>query len=640
MPILSNSIHGVEPTGPVEFACRELARYLAAMSGLPSTRVDALRQARFVLGTFEAIAPVFPTPCRNDRWDDAVFLRSRDGQLFISGPNPRSVLFSVYAYLEALGCRFLYPGTDGEHIPATEIRSDGFDVHEKASSRFRGAAPYPDAPGGEQYVAWMAKNRLNYLFSEYFLDARPGGRHGNTPLSESELTVIAWKRAMLAAARERGMLVERYGHGWGQGLVARYAQEQGISEAEAYEALRARSAANPAGTGGNLQHKEFCLSHPEVKRILVDHICAFLEAHADEQDVAGLWMGDGWDLACECERCRPRPFSAWYMDIVREVATRLRTTAPRLMIECLVYMTSLAPPDERPLDGLDNIIIMLGPMHRCYRHTLFDDACRHAGWTPDFRHNHSLDLEHFHHPLNGDYMDAVRGWQKKVAAPWYIFDYFNWFQTSWSKSLLGYLPDTLAAEAATLHEHGIHGMVPCHYTQSSFPTNLTMWTLAAMLWNRDADPLRLRRAYLAAHFGPLAEAAEAHMDAMRHTLDRLTPHKTPLWQEEAAMLDAVASELEALRDTFAKRFPAPGQEPLRRRLDLLEADSVLQAGTFRALALHAAGNDAQAGEAAETLIAFIDEHAEVLSPALHVKFARFVVKWLPGKFKSKTEWVI
>jgi hypothetical protein len=612
------------------------------MDSIECLKTPDKRKASFILGTFEDLADDLGTEQKNSFWNDAVFLRSRDKQLYVSGPNPRSVLFSVYAYLEKLGCRWLYPGPEGDYTPKATIRLDGFDLYERASSMIRGAAAYPDIEGAASYIDWMAKSRLNYFFSEYFLEARPGGRYGNPPMSEHELRVASWKRGMLDAAKLRGMIIERYGHGWSRGLVRRYAAETGKTETEAYQILRARRKGEKDDLKAkDVQHQEFCLSHPDVRRILIDDICRFLDEHADEQDVAGVWMGDGWDLACQCERCRTRPFSAWYMDIIREVATHVKKSAPRLYIECLVYMTTLPSPGGRPLQGLDNIIMMLGPMGRCYRHTLFDDSCRHSDWKPDFRNNQSLDLAHFHHPLNGDYMDAVREWQKCVDAPWYIFDYFNWFQTSWSKSFLGYLPQTLADEAATLHKNGFDGMVPCHYTQSFFPTNLILWTQARVLWNRRANPKSLRRQYLAAHFGSLADVAERHMDAMLDALLKCKPHRTPLWQEKTSSLRQIANELALLRDRFDSAFRHDGlDDTLHKRILLLKIDSVLQAGIYRAFYEHAAGNDARVKEISDELLTFLDAHQKALEGSLHFKFARWVVKWLPDKIKDKTKWVM
>ncbi|MBO3842653.1 MAG: hypothetical protein FGF48_09620 [Candidatus Brockarchaeota archaeon] len=51
--------------------------------------------------------------------------------LFISGSNPRSVLFSTYYYLKLHGAEWLWPGEDGEFLPSIKkARTDGFEIEE------------------------------------------------------------------------------------------------------------------------------------------------------------------------------------------------------------------------------------------------------------------------------------------------------------------------------------------------------------------------------------------------------------------------------------------------------------------------------------------------------------------------------
>ena len=47
-------------------------------------------------------------------YDDLLSIHVTNGTGVISGPNERSVLLGVYRYLRELGCRFLFPGKDGE----------------------------------------------------------------------------------------------------------------------------------------------------------------------------------------------------------------------------------------------------------------------------------------------------------------------------------------------------------------------------------------------------------------------------------------------------------------------------------------------------------------------------------------------
>ena len=53
--------------------------------------------------------------------DDCIRIAVQNGCGVITGSNPRSVLFAVYRFLYALGCRFPSPEDDGDVIPTRSL---------------------------------------------------------------------------------------------------------------------------------------------------------------------------------------------------------------------------------------------------------------------------------------------------------------------------------------------------------------------------------------------------------------------------------------------------------------------------------------------------------------------------------------
>jgi hypothetical protein len=68
--------------------------------------------------------------------DDILHIDTDENGGIIAGSNPRSVLLSVYRYLQENGCRWLFPGIDGEFIPMQDIKPTFY--HKMADNRFRG----------------------------------------------------------------------------------------------------------------------------------------------------------------------------------------------------------------------------------------------------------------------------------------------------------------------------------------------------------------------------------------------------------------------------------------------------------------------------------------------------------------------
>lgn len=86
---------------------------------------------------------------------DGYRIRYHDGVIYIIGDNERSLLYGVYGFLEALGCRFLAP--DYEVIPSTaKLDFSKIEKHEQA--RFEYREIFIKESDNESYAI---KNRLN-----------------------------------------------------------------------------------------------------------------------------------------------------------------------------------------------------------------------------------------------------------------------------------------------------------------------------------------------------------------------------------------------------------------------------------------------------------------------------------------------
>jgi hypothetical protein len=104
------------------FAAEELKEYLRMMmpeAGDIAITLDPEAKDGFRLGLLSD----FGLPCEAEdvTYDDVVHIDTTCDGGILAGSNPRSVLFAVYRYLKLNGCRFLFPGVDGEHIPVKDI---------------------------------------------------------------------------------------------------------------------------------------------------------------------------------------------------------------------------------------------------------------------------------------------------------------------------------------------------------------------------------------------------------------------------------------------------------------------------------------------------------------------------------------
>ena len=146
----------------LDFAAEELKKYLRMMmpeEKVVSITLDPEAQDGFRLGLLEDFS--LPCEAEDPLVDDVVHIETDERGGVLAGSNPRSVLFAVYRYLKLNGCRFLFPGAEGEHIPKKQVQPQKY--HKLADHRYRGHSIEGD-PSLEQvlvYIDWMAKEEMN-----------------------------------------------------------------------------------------------------------------------------------------------------------------------------------------------------------------------------------------------------------------------------------------------------------------------------------------------------------------------------------------------------------------------------------------------------------------------------------------------
>ena len=107
----------------IGYAAEELKKYLRMMmpeGGDIEITLNPFAEDGFKLGLMENFGlPLFEG--ENKQLDDVVYIDCNEAGGIISGANPRAVLLAVYEYLRQNGCRWLFPGVDGEFIPMQDI---------------------------------------------------------------------------------------------------------------------------------------------------------------------------------------------------------------------------------------------------------------------------------------------------------------------------------------------------------------------------------------------------------------------------------------------------------------------------------------------------------------------------------------
>ena len=132
-------IYKITSNTVVDFAAEELKKYLRMMMprcGDIPIDYDPNATEGFRLGLMADFGLSTAEETDQPQLDDIVHMDTEEEGGIIAGSNYRSVLLAVYEYLKKNGCRWLFPGVDGEFIPIREIQP--VQYHKKADLRYRG----------------------------------------------------------------------------------------------------------------------------------------------------------------------------------------------------------------------------------------------------------------------------------------------------------------------------------------------------------------------------------------------------------------------------------------------------------------------------------------------------------------------
>ena len=207
----------------VDFAAEELKRYLRMMMpecGNIGITYDPYAKDGFRLGLLEDFG--LPSEGPDPFYDDVIHVDTEEDGGILAGSNPRSVLFAVYRFLKLNGCRWLFPGIDGEHIPMQDIVPQKY--HKLADHRIRGHCN----EGGEfqqsmmETIDFYAKHEINTYMLEFlnpycYYDTyyrHTYNEKNRVPEPVTTQQTLQWKRACEAEIAKRGMMFHDMGHGF------------------------------------------------------------------------------------------------------------------------------------------------------------------------------------------------------------------------------------------------------------------------------------------------------------------------------------------------------------------------------------------------------------------------------------------
>lgn len=488
----------------VDFAASELKRYLRMM--MPNggdVRITYNPDAKdgFRLGLMQDLG-LDVSDVKDTELDDILYIDANADGGIIAGDNPRSVLMSVYEFLRQNGCRWLFPGVDGEYIPMKGL--EAVKYRHVPSCRYRG----PCIEGGCSQrivldtIDFLPKVGMNLFQMQFFVPTvfykrfyEHPSNSTRPPEPASNDTMLQWKTAGEAEMAKRGIQFHDVGHGW---TVAPF----GVNTFHGWKAIDDNDLSDDAKKylalykekrslwNGIALNTQFCMSSPEARKMVAQYIADYSAAHSNV-DYIHVWLGDGKNNHCECEECAKKTVSDWYMMLLNDIDDALTAKSLDTRIVFIQYTeTTWAPLTER-INNPDRFTMMLAPISRDYTRTLTDQK---PVLPPFVRNNITLPTD-----LN-EYMAHYKEWRKSWKGACLCFEYHFWRHQMLEPSGL-LLAKRIFEDIECYKANDIDGLIACGSQRSYFPTGFAYYVFARKQFDLSISYEALLEEYFSCAFG-------------------------------------------------------------------------------------------------------------------------------------------
>ncbi len=509
-------INKISNAEAIDFAAEELKKYLRMMrpdAGNVKISYNEKATDGFRLGLMSDFG-LDTSDALDTELDDIIYVDTKANEGIIAGSNPRSVLFAVYEYLKKQGCGFYYPGFDGEFIPTsnTTDEKDLANVKHRfvPTTRYRGQSVfYYDT----EQVDFLAKLGINTAMIEFF---NPGVNeytfdYDNPLGSGKELNkdfALQVKRKCEIEVAKRGLHFHDIGHGWITEALGfdnslgrddkpnrpnfKYPGYHTSLYSEEQRSYLAMTNGERKFIFGKPMFTQICMSNEVARRKIVDFIANYSKTHSNI-DYLHVWLGDLPNNHCECEKCRTRIPSDWYMIFLNELDLELSRREDKMKVVFIAYTDTIWAPLYEKIKNNDRFLLLVAPIERSYSMT-YPETLHEVKLNPFV-----LNKCKFPESLYEDFA-YIKEWDRAFVGDKITFEYHFWRHMTYDMTGIE-IARRVFEDAKAYAENGFSGFIQCGYPCLYFPTALAYYVYARTLYNDALSFDELVAEYLGGLFG-------------------------------------------------------------------------------------------------------------------------------------------
>ncbi len=505
-------INKISSFSAVDYAAEELRKYLRMMmpdGGSVDIRYDPEAKDGFRLGLMQDFG-LDISDAEEPDLDDILYIDTNTEGGIIAGDNPRSVLLAVYEYLRQNGCRWLFPGVDGEHIPMQDIVPVKY--RHKPSCRYRGQCN----EGAEfqtsmiESIEFTPKVGMNVFMLEFFIPSGYYRQYYNHACNEmnrppepvSENQMLQWKRQCESEINKRGLMFHDIGHGWtckpfgiNTAMKSGDQAQQDLNNATLSDEQKSYLALVNGERKlwkGYPNWTQFCMSNDKGRHRVAEYVAEYAESHANS-DYIHVWLGDLVNNHCECEGCQKKTPSDWYVILLNEIDEELTKRNLNTRIVYIAYTETMWAPEVEKLKNPGRFALLFAPITRKYTESpvLSDGPVK---ITPYVRNQNKL-------PNNFEELFAnFKNWTKDWNGANLAYEYHFWKHQILDVSGTSFAK-VVNNDVKFYKANNINGIIEDGSQRSYFPTGYVFYTYARTLYDVNLSIEEITEDYFSYAFG-------------------------------------------------------------------------------------------------------------------------------------------
>jgi hypothetical protein len=492
----------------IEYAAQELKKYLRMMmpeGGEIDVTYDPDAKDGFRLGLLEDFG--LPNEAQDVVLDDIIHIDTTPEGGILAGSNPRSVLFATYRLLRENGCRWLYPGPDGDYVPTVESLQ-AVQYHKAADHRMRGFCDEGSVSQSNmlECIDYYTKLEMNTFAIEWFIPMGYYNRwyahpynEANIPSEEAdEEQVIQWRREVEVEVNRRGLILPAIGHGWtckafGFNPNNNTKNTYNLAEYDDFDkSMLAMLNGKRDFFRGAPIFTQVCLSRQDVRDKITDEIVAYAEKHTN-MTYLRISLSDGGKNHCECPECSKMRPADWFWTLLNEADAKLTARNLPTRLTFSSYMDTFFAPETVRINNPKRFIMTYAPISRDYQSSITEDSVIPEP-IPYVRNK-------WREPATTEEGFALfREYQKIWKGTICNFEYHFWRHQFLDPGGLA-LARRLHEDVRALKVMGLHGCMEDGSQRSAFPNGFPVYIYAETLMNRDCDFEQVAEDYFSHIYG-------------------------------------------------------------------------------------------------------------------------------------------